>query len=202
LHESKLHTFFSGAAATLLELFLFICLANRQRRSNVGWSSHISYMPDRKIGVAVMINESTAGGRIGHMLATYAYDRWLGSDTAENYAKQLQEVAQQYGKMKEQMTASFASRADRKSQLSKPLADYAGRYSNDLLGNIDISVEKDTLLVRMGYIRVMSTPFTQKEAIRVEMDPGRGEIIQFNTNDAGQIESLSYGGMTFKRAKS
>jgi CubicO group peptidase (beta-lactamase class C family) len=60
-----------------------------------GWSSHVSYMPNRKIGVAVMINESTAGGRIGHLLATYAYDRWLGKETNESYTQQLQDVVQQ-----------------------------------------------------------------------------------------------------------
>ena len=164
-----------------------------------GWSSHVSYMPDKKIGVAVMINESTAGGRVGHMLATFAYDRLLGKETSENYAKQLQDLARQYGKMKEQMAASFASRADRKSQLSKPLVDYAGRYTNELLGNIDIVVDQNTLGVRKGYIRELSTPITEKEPIRLEMDPARGEVITFNTNGAGQIDSLTYGNMRFTR---
>lgn len=164
-----------------------------------GWSSHVSYMPDKKIGVAVMINESTAGGRIGHLLATYAYDRWLGTETAENYAKQLPDIAEQYGKMKQAQIASFRSRASRTSQLTKPLADYAGRYSNDLLGNLDISVEQNTLAVRMGNLRVVSTPFTEKESIRVEMNPGQGEVIKFDTNSNGKIDSLTYAGMTFTK---
>jgi len=164
-----------------------------------GWSSHISYMPDKKIGVAVMINESTAGGRVGHLLATYAYDRWLRTDTNESYAKQLQDVAGQYGKIKQQMIAAFRSRASRSSQLTRPLADYAGRYSNDMLGNIDIAVEQNTLGVRMGYIHVVSTPFTEKETIRVEMTPGQGEVIKFGTNSEGKIDSLTYAGMTFSR---
>jgi len=166
-----------------------------------GWSSHISYMPDKKIGVAVMINESTAGGRIGHLLTTYAYDRWLGTDTNENYAKQLQEAAEQYGKMKQQMIASVRSRASRTSQLTRPLSDYVGRYTNEMLGNIDIVVEQNTLGVRMGNIRVLSTPFTQKDTIRVEMDPGQGEVIKFDLNSDGKIESLTYANMKFTRAK-
>ncbi|HEX9928905.1 MAG TPA: serine hydrolase [Pyrinomonadaceae bacterium] len=164
-----------------------------------GWSSHISYMPDKKIGVAVMINESTAGGRIGHLLATYAYDRWLGTETPENYAKQLQELAEQYGKMKQAQIASVRSRSTRTSQLTKPLADYAGRYSNHMLGNIDIVVEQNTLGVRMGYLRVVSTPFTEKETIRVEMNPGQGDVIKFDTNSDGKIDSLTYAGMKFAK---
>ena len=164
-----------------------------------GWSSHISYMPDKKIGVAVMINESTAGGRIGHLLATYAYDRWLATETPESYAKQLQDIVEQYGKNKEQMVASFRSRSSRTSQLTRPLADYSGRYGNNMLGNIDIAVEQNTLAVRMGYIHVVSTPFTEKEAIRVEMNPGQGEVIKFETNSDGKIDSLTYAGMKFVR---
>jgi len=164
-----------------------------------GWSSHISYMPDKKIGVAVMINESTAGGRIGHLLATYAYDRWLGTDTNESYAKQLQDIVQQYGKVKQGYIDSVRSRRARTSQLTKPLADYTGRYSNELLGNMDIVVEQNILGVRMGYINVVSTPFTEKETIRVEMTPGQGEVIKFGTNTEMKIDSLTYAGMKFVR---
>ena len=167
-----------------------------------GWSTHISYMPDKKIGVAVMINEGTAGSRITHHLAAFAYDRLLGTDTAESYAKQLTDIAGQYGKMKQQMIASFRSRAGRTSQLTRPLADYAGRYSNDILGNIEVTVEHNSLGLRMGNIRVISTPFTEQETIRVEMNPGQGEVIRFNTNDAGKIASLTYGGMKFIKGKS
>jgi CubicO group peptidase (beta-lactamase class C family) len=164
-----------------------------------GWNSHISYMPDRKIGVAVMANEGTAGGRIVQLLATYAYDRSLGTDTPENYAKLLQEIVQQYGKSKEQMVASFRSRASRTSQLTKPLADYVGRYSNDLLGTIDVGIEQNTLAVRMGYIHVVSTPFTEKDTIRVEMTPLQGEVIKFEANGDGKIEALNYSGMKFSK---
>ena len=163
-----------------------------------GWSTHISYMPDKKIGVAVLVNESTAGGRVSHLLATYAYDKWLARENVDDvYAKELEGITTQYGNMKKGMVGAFRSRASRTSQLTRPLADYVGRYSNELLGNIDITVEKDTLGVKMGYIHVISTPFTDKETIRVEMNPGQGETIQFNINAAGQLDSLSYAGMKF-----
>jgi CubicO group peptidase (beta-lactamase class C family) len=164
-----------------------------------GWSSHISYMPDKKIGVAVMINESTAGGRIGHLLAAYAYDRWMGTETNESYAKQLQDLVEQYGKTKQAQIASVRSRSARASQLTRPLTDYTGRYTNEMLGNMEIVVEHNTLGVRMGYVRVVSTPFTEKETIRVEMTPGQGEVIKFDTNSEGKIDSLTYGGMKFAR---
>jgi hypothetical protein len=164
-----------------------------------GWSSHISYMPDQKIGVAVMINESSAGGRIGQLLATYAYDRLLGKETNENYEKQLADIVSQYAKFKQQVVAGFKSRAARTSQLSHPLTDYTGRYTSDLYGTMAVTIEQNSLAARIGNIHVVSTPFTEKDTIRVEMVPVQGEVIKFNINDAGQVESLIYSGVKFTK---
>ncbi|HKP69883.1 MAG TPA: serine hydrolase, partial [Pyrinomonadaceae bacterium] len=164
-----------------------------------GWSTHISYMPDKKIGVAVMTNESTTGGRLVHLLAAFAYDRWLGTDTNDSYTKQLQAAAERYQKNKQGMIDAFRSRASRTSQLTKPLADYTGRYTSDILGNIDIVVVKDTLGVRNGYVSVVSTPYTEKETIRVEMTPGQGEVIAFESGSDGKIAALKYSGMRFAK---
>jgi CubicO group peptidase (beta-lactamase class C family) len=167
-----------------------------------GWSSHISYMPDKKIGVAVFINESTVGGDVGNTLATYAYDWLLGTaDREEKYASGLEAGATNYGKMKDAWQASVRDRATRKSQLTRPLQDYVGRYRNEQLGNIEITVQQNTLGLRLGNIETVSTPFTQPETIRVEIIPGQGEVIKFEFNAAGQIVSLSYGGMKFVRMK-
>lgn len=163
-----------------------------------GWSSHISYMPERKIGVAVMINESTAGGRIGHLLATYAYDRYLRKQSAEGYAKELAAAKEQYARMKQGQISSFRSRAARKSQLSRPLSDYVGRYANPLFGNFDVTIENDALAIRNGNVRVVSTPFTDKDSIRVEMTPGQGEVIKFEVAGSG-VDALNYANIRFLR---
>jgi Domain of unknown function (DUF3471) len=101
--------------------------------------------------------------------------------------------------MKQAQIAAFRSRSTRTSQLTRPLADYTGRYTSELLGNIDIAVEQNTLGGRMGNFHVLSTPFTEKETIRVEMTPGQGEVIKFGMNSDGKIDSLTYGGMKFTR---
>jgi len=48
-----------------------------------GYRSHISYLPDQKIGVAVLVNEGSIGGRVADLLATYAYDRIVLGETVE-----------------------------------------------------------------------------------------------------------------------
>ena len=67
------------------------------------------------------------------------------------------------------------------------------------MGSIDVVVEQNTLGVKMGYIHVVSTPFTEKESIRVEMTPGQGEVIRFEPDADGKIASLNYAGMKFMK---
>jgi len=163
-----------------------------------GYSSHISFMPGKKIAVAVMINDGTVGGRAGHLLATYAYDWWLQEGNVEEiYAKQLQDLADAYEKRKQSIVGAAAERAKRTSQLTLPPANYTGTYNNAYFGTITILNQGNNLTVQMGNINCISTAYTQKETIRVEMIPGSGEVIRFNKNAADKIESLSYAGAEF-----
>jgi CubicO group peptidase (beta-lactamase class C family) len=164
-----------------------------------GYRSHISFMPDKKIGVAVFTNNDFIGGRVADLFATYIYDSLNGMPGVDaEYSMQLDDVVTQYAKAKEQMKAAAASRASRTSQLTMPFDAYAGRYQSDYLGTIEISQKNGGLFVKMGNIEVVPTPFTQKETIRVEMIPGQGEVIKFNVEN-GTATSLNYSNVTFTR---
>ncbi len=165
-----------------------------------GYRSHISFMPEKKIAVAVLTNDGSIGGRAGHMLATYAYEWWLQKVNVEEvYEKQLQDLVDVYEKGKTGLIASAADRAKRTSQLTMPPGNYTGKYNNAYFGTIEILNQDNNLTVKMGNINCVSTGFTQKETIRVEMIPGSGEVIKFKVNAENKIESLSYAGMEFVR---
>ena len=51
----------------------------------------------------------------------------------------------------------------------------------------------------MGNIHVVSTPYTASDTIRVEMIPGQGEVIKFDVNASGSVDSLTYSGIKFER---
>lgn len=166
-----------------------------------GYRTHVSYMPDKRIAVGVLVNNDLAGARVADLLAAYAYDLWLGTPNLEpEYAKQLKEFADLYTRRKQQTTAAAAERAKRKSQLTQPLADYVGKYSNDILGTISVAVEGETLALRMGNLYCVSTPFTEKDTIRVVMIPGgNGEVVGFVKGQSGKFDLLKYAGREFKR---
>jgi CubicO group peptidase (beta-lactamase class C family) len=166
-----------------------------------GYRSHVSFMPDRKIAVGVLVNNDTLGGRLADMLAAYAYDWWLHTENFEaDFDKQIQETLTAYENRKQGMAAEAAGRATREWQLTQPLADYAGKYTNDLQGTIEIVPQGKALAVRMGNINTVATPYTQKDSIRVVMLPGgNGEVIAFVKDSEGRISSFNLSGVTFTK---
>ena len=166
-----------------------------------GYRTHVSFMPDKRIAVGVMVNNDALGGRLADMLAAYAYDWWLRTENFEaDYNKQLQETVTGYERTKKGIAAEAEQRAKREWQLTRPFSDYAGKYNNDLLGTFEIVAREKSLAVRLGNMNAVATPFTQKDTIRVVMLPGgNGEVIGFIMNTEGEVSSLNYGGFTFTK---
>ena len=166
-----------------------------------GYRTHISFLPERKIAVGVLVNNDTVGGRLADMLAAYAYDWWLQTENMEtDYAQQLQKTFTSYENLKQEVANEAAARAKREWQLTKPFTDYAGKYRNDLLGTIEIVAKEKALAVRLGAMNTVATPFTDKDSIRVVMQPGgNGEVIAFVKDAEGKVSSMTYGGFTFTK---
>jgi len=165
-----------------------------------GYRSHISFLPDKKIAVAVLINDGSIGVRAGHLLATYAYD-WLVQ--VENidalYAKQLQDLLTTYDNGKKSLQAGLAERAKRTSQLSLPLESYTGKFRSSDFGTMEIFLKDNALAARLGNMQTVSTPFTEKETVRVELIPGSGQVLRFKKNNDNKIESVALDGVEFRK---
>src|SRR5690349_9629545 len=166
-----------------------------------GYRSHVSFMPDKKIAVGVLVNNDAIGGRLADMLAAYAYDWWLHTENFEaDYDKQVQDTVKTYEDRKQGFAAEAAQRAKREWQLTRPFADYAGKYANDLAGTIEIVPMEKALAVRMGYMNAVATPYTDKDTIRIVMVPGgNGEVIGFTKDADGDVSSLNWGGLIFTK---
>jgi len=166
-----------------------------------GYRTHVSFMPERKIAVGVMVNNDALGGRLADLLAAYAYDWWLQTENLEaDYARQVQETIKRYESVKQGMAAEAADRAKREWLLTKPFTEYAGKYRNDLMGTIEIVAKEKAFAVRMGAMNAVATPYKEKDTIRVVMQPGgNGDVIAFVKDADGKFSSLTYGGFTFTK---
>ena len=166
-----------------------------------GYRCHVSFMPEKKVAVGILVNNDALGGRLADMLAAYAYDWWLQTANLDaDFAKQLQETVTGYENRKQAIAADAARRAKREWQLTEPFTAYAGKYRNDLLGTIEIEAKEKALAVRMGRLYTIATPYTDKDTIRVVMLPGGGgEVMAFVKNADGKFGSISYGGVAFTK---
>src|SRR5262245_27573754 len=103
-------------------------------------------MPDKRIAVGVIVNNETLGARLADMFGAYAYDWWLRTENFEaDYAKQVQDTLTAFENRRQGIAAEAAQRAKRQWQLTKPLTEYAGKYSNDLVGTIEIIPKEKAL---------------------------------------------------------
>lgn len=160
-----------------------------------GSRAHVSFMPDRKLGVAVMANEDLIAGELADLVADYVYDRFAGRpDLEAHYDAELAELAARRDKRLAGLAAARAERAARPWSLSRPMDSYVGTYANAAMGRIAVTQEGDRMRVRIGVMSDLAEAFTKPETVRVELVPLQGQTILFD--GPGR---LTFEGETFVR---
>ena len=167
-----------------------------------GYKSHLSFMPGKKAGLAILVNEGSIGENVVNILSIYIYDLVRGvADADQSFAKRIEELEGRHLKTSESFQRSLAERANRTSQLTLPLNAYTGTYRHERFGDIVVKEENNVLAVQFGNMYAVSTPFTEKETIRIELYPGSGKIIFFKSGDDGKMNGLTYDGSEYKKVK-
>ncbi len=146
-----------------------------------GSRAHVSFMPDRKLGVAVLINEDLVAGDLADVVANYVYDRFGGrTDLKTAYDGELETLIARRDKRQAGLAAARAERAARSWTLSRPRGSYAGTYVSPAMGTLVIALSGEALTVRMGVMSTVAEAFDKPETIRVELVPFQGQTIQFD----------------------
>jgi CubicO group peptidase (beta-lactamase class C family) len=149
--------------------------------SFTGARAHVSVLPAAGLGVAAATNDDGVGFRLVDLAALYAYD-WYRHGPAHAEAKaaeQLDMLASQWAKQVEKVATQRAERAARPSQLTLPLAAYAGYYCNADFGTISVTPQGALLEVTMGRLHAVAGPGTAPDTVRAELIPGQGEELGF-----------------------
>jgi hypothetical protein len=163
----------------------------------------IAFDPRRRIGVAVMTNEAVVGGGAIELVAQYVLDRARDGAAAQvKYAPRLLELPALITRINGRIAEDRARRAARPQTLSKPLDAYAGTYENPEGGAMTWTVRDGRLWVEIGVLKSATEVFDhQTDRLRAELEPGRGEVIQFKfaTGPNGRATSLVYSGREYVR---
>jgi CubicO group peptidase (beta-lactamase class C family) len=165
-----------------------------------GCFSHISFLPSKKLGVAIFINHEL-GMPVADLIAKYAYDLYGGDiSNLKKYEKEIGNLKKALKREQKGETATLKHHAKRVWLLSLPKENYAGIYYNNKIGTIEVLYENGNIIVKAGNLTAIATPYKLPEWMRLELIPGSGTGILFKIVD-GKVESLSYNSEPFAKLK-
>ena len=165
-----------------------------------GSRAHVSFMPERRLGVAVMVNEDAFASDLADVVANYAYDWFAGlPDIEAVYDARLDALIAERDRRRTGIAGAVEARAQRPRTLSLPNAAYVGDYVNPAYGSLTIRETGDRLSVAIGVQQAVADYLTEPEGLRVELTPFRGEGVVFKLDADGRPASLVYQDAVFVR---
>ena len=165
-----------------------------------GARAHISYVPARAVGVAAFANVGGPPSDIVDAIANYVYDRTAGrGDAAATLEAATAAIVDRHARSVEQFRADRAARATRSWTLSQPRQAYAGVYTSERFGSIEIAAGRETLDVGFGVMHAVAEPYPKPDAIRIELEPLHGETIEFDLGGTTAPVALVYASERFVR---
>lgn len=167
-----------------------------------GFHAHVSFMPEESIGLVVLNNDDFLGARLTSLIADYVYGALLEQPGIESrVGKRFDELQ---AKAVEFRAAARRHRQETKARawdLSMPRDAYVGTYSNDLLGDITITLSGgQEMEVRWGRLDATASGYEQSDHVRVEFSPNSGDVLSFRVND-GSVEAALFEGMEFFKTR-
>jgi len=165
-----------------------------------GSRAHVSFMPERRLGVAVMINEDAFAGDLADLVANYAYDWFAGlPDLDAAYGARLDALIAERDRRRAGVAGAVEARTKRPRTLSLANAAYVGDYVNDAYGAVAIRDAGERLSIAIGVQQALAEYLTEAEGLRVELTPFRGEAVVFQRGADGRPVSLTYQDVVFVR---
>jgi CubicO group peptidase (beta-lactamase class C family) len=161
-----------------------------------GFSTSMSFMPQRRIGVVVMANDNGTGSALTALAARAVYAKLIAGESfsADSLARLRAEAAG----ARDRVAADRARRAARPQTLPFPIEAYAGTYENELYGRVVFSVVNGKLEARSGQAWSAVEVFDgANNALRVELT-GSGNVARFVIEN-GRGVSVEIAGVVFRR---
>lgn len=160
-----------------------------------GFAAHMSFVPARRIGVAVFANSDGLGSGLVDMAAPMVYHAMTGGAID---GPSMESVVRMVSQGREGMTSHLKERAARPQDLPFPLEAYAGVFENPLLGKLRLSVVNGKLEANLGAAwSAVEVYDNAKNKLRVELF-GNGEILSVEMQD-GKAVAVSLPGREFRR---
>lgn len=160
------------------------------------YRSHLSFLPDRRVGVVVQVN-GAPGGPLTDVIAAYVYDLAAGRPDADERANAaLAGAGAAVERIKGAIREDRERRAARPQTLPRPMTDYTGTFEHSATGRMEWRVEDGRLHLRWGVLEPSVEVFDAASGrIRVQL-PGTGDVVEFVFAGEGAATAVRYRGFT------
>jgi CubicO group peptidase (beta-lactamase class C family) len=160
-----------------------------------GFSTNMSFVPSRRIGVAVFANSDGTGSGFVDVATAMVYS--VLTDGAIK-APTVESVVPMIAQDRERVTADLNRRAARPQNLPFPLDAYTGVFESPVFGKLRLSIVNGKLEANLGAAWSAIEVFDNtKNQLRIELFGG-GEVVSVEMKD-GKAVVLSFGGREFMR---
>jgi len=158
---------------------------------HIGWSTLMTMLPDRRVGVAVFTNRNP--NPVTEILANYVFDRVCGKEPISWLDRLRERRRKAVAQLELDRQARKATRRPN-TRPSHDLADYAGDYDHPGYGRITITHAEGKL--NWAY-RGMSQPLAHRHYDTFELPEAPGRLLPdrlaifFSTDREGNVASLA-----------
>jgi CubicO group peptidase (beta-lactamase class C family) len=161
-----------------------------------GFATHMSFVPARKLGIAIFANNDGLGSGLTELGSAMVYAALTNDSMALPIP--ADRIAALIAREKENVNEDLKRRAARPQTLSFPLDAYTGVYENPMFGKLRLSNVNGKLEASLGAAWSAVEVFDNtKNQLRIALF-GNGEIVNVEMKD-GKAVALSFGGNEYRR---
>lgn len=162
-----------------------------------GWYSHVSLLPERGVGIVILVNGGNAAAMAANSLAAMLYDHLLQRVTERPF---LDELTETKAAAMQALAAERDRRAARPQVMPLPFAAYVGTYANPTWGTVELAMAGDRLEAKLGVLRCAVEVYDgTKGLLRVDM-AGQGKVMGTVVPTGEQVPAeLKFLGQSFRR---
>jgi CubicO group peptidase (beta-lactamase class C family) len=165
----------------------------------VGAASYFCFLPDERIGVAVLSNTDAGGADLATIVSIDVLDRLLGVEGEVDLLPTYAEGARRRREDPGNNLPSGANPAKAPQGLSRPPEECTGTYTHPLEGELEVRLEHGELKARIGdlpYV-LISTGLDEFTACVVPGMTARGA---FELDSEGAVVAVTLSSSSFERA--
>jgi len=167
-----------------------------------GFNSHLSFMPERGLGLVILHNEDMLAKDLNDLIADYCYGLLLAeAGRAEQLRQGVASLQKKLAKLPQRRAMEQKKVASRQQLLTLPVDRYVGHYSHPLLGTIEVRNQTaNQLSLHWGQLHTKATGFDRTDMVRVEWVPNSGRLVKFKLQDR-QVKQLSFDDLIFTKVQ-